>query len=202
MEGEGTNWLFKWHSKHRGRGWGNKISNWKMVREKKKKKNERKKGKGQIRKVRPAVSPRCLHTISHHAAWIQRNRRPNNAETTSTQRTNRNIKANTTAREGQSKHPFLCKSLSLPVQSPLSTFKIFSHVNTVVGKRLACDITDKNGAVGTCLGVFAQWSCLKHSALHALLKVHTLKLCPAQLPGKGARQHLKATFACGRGGFR
>ena len=175
---------------------GTKLEIKRLVRNKRKQGSNKRGEACSVSKMPPHHNTPCrVDPARQTAGQCQNNPCPSNAQT-ETQ------KINTTAREGQSKQPFLCESLSLPVLPPLSTFKIFSHINTVVGKRLACDSADKNGAVGTFFGFFTQWSCLKHSALHTLLKVHALKLCPTQLPGKGARQHLEAVFVCERGCFR
>lgn len=72
------------------------------------------------------------------------------------------------------------------INPPYCTFSPVSHINTVVGKGKSRDPAVENGAVGTQLRVFTVGSCLVHSALHALLKVDTLKVCSAELQGKGS----------------
>lgn len=87
--------------------------------------------------------------------------------------------------EGESEQA-LFLFLPLFIYSSHCTFSPVSHINTVVGKGKSRDPAVENGTVGTQLRVFTVGSCLVHSALHALLKVHTLKVCPAELQGKGS----------------
>lgn len=77
-------------------------------------------------------------------------------------------------------------SLSFSLSVSCCTFSPVCHINTVVGKGKSRDLAVQDGAVGTQLRLFMVGSCLVHPALHALLKVHTLKVCPAELQGKGS----------------